>query len=123
MAEETQTQTYTGGCHCGAIRFTVESAPITAAVECNCSHCAKKGLLLAFVPRSQFRLTEGEDKFTEYHFNKKKIDHRFCSICGVQPFAYGEDSDGNKLACLNVRCIDDIDLEALQRNKVNGKDF
>lgn len=116
-------QTYFGGCHCGAVRFEAKSAPITSVLECNCSHCAKKGLLLTFIPRSQFTLTEGEGDLTEYRFNNKTIAHQFCSICGVQPFAFGQDREGNENACLNVRCVDDIDLDTLERTSFNGRDM
>ena len=61
-------ETYEGGCHCGAVRFSCE-ADLSTVLECNCSHCSKKGFLLVFVPQQQFRLTSGEDKLTEYRFN------------------------------------------------------
>ena len=42
------TRTYTGGCHCGMVRFecTTDLAMVTA---CNCSICTKKGLHFAFL--------------------------------------------------------------------------
>ena len=52
-------ETYEGGCHCGAVRFSCE-ADLSTVLECNCSHCSKKGFLLVFVPQQQFRLTSGE---------------------------------------------------------------
>jgi hypothetical protein len=36
--------TYTGGCHCGAVRFEVDVEE-HRAVECNCSICTKKGFI------------------------------------------------------------------------------
>ena len=36
---------YKGSCHCGAIAFQVEAEP-GPAIECNCSHCGRKGYLL-----------------------------------------------------------------------------
>lgn len=120
MTEETKT--YTGGCHCGAVRFEVQSTPFTSAMECNCSHCSVKGLLLSFVPREQFTLIQGEDTLTEYRFNNKVIAHQFCNVCGVQPFAYGSDPEGNEMACINLRCIDDLDTDSLERQSFNGKE-
>jgi len=46
---------HTGSCHCGQVSFEVEGDP-QQVMECNCSHCSRKGYLLWFVPREQFRL-------------------------------------------------------------------
>ena len=43
-----------GSCHCGQIRFEVEGT-YGDVVECNCSHCSRKGYLLWFVPRDKLR--------------------------------------------------------------------
>lgn len=112
----------TGGCHCGAIRYKA-SGDFSTAMECNCSHCSKKGFLLAFVPRGQFELTNGEGEFTTYHFNKGAIDHNFCKTCGVQAFGYGVGPDGNQMAAVNLRCADGIDLSALEVTPVDGKSY
>ena len=39
-----------GSCHCGKITLTLD-AEATKAMECTCSHCSRKGYLLAFYPR------------------------------------------------------------------------
>lgn len=117
------TKTHQGGCHCKAVRYEAELDLTQPVLECNCSHCAAKGMLLAFVPRDKARVTQGEENLTEYRFNTQKIAHLFCTTCGVQPLAHGADSEGNPLMCINVRTIDDVDLDALERKPVNGKDF
>ncbi|MEK7181858.1 MAG: GFA family protein, partial [Patescibacteria group bacterium] len=96
---------YTGGCHCGAVKYEVET-DLSEVMDCNCSHCAKKGFLLAFVPADQFQLLSGEESLTEYRFNKKAIAHLFCSICGVQSFGRGSGPDGKEVVALNARCLD-----------------
>ena len=111
-----------GSCHCGAVTFTAEGE-IDQAIECNCSHCSRKGLLLWFVPRDAFALTAGQDKLTTYTFNKHVIEHQFCSNCGCQPFSLGSKPDGSKMAAINVRCVDGVDLADLKRVPVNGKEF
>lgn len=112
-------ESYEGGCHCGAVRFTCE-AELSSVIECNCSHCQKKGLLLVFTPRDRFRLTQGEDKLTEYRFNTRTIAHQFCSVCGVQAHAFGAEPGGKEMAAVNVRCLDGVDLASLKRTPYDG---
>ena len=116
-------QTHHGSCHCGAVAFTAELDLGKPVIECNCSHCEAKGLLLAFIPRTQFALTSGEDELMGYQFGKKSIDHQFCRICGVQPFAYGQMKDGTPTAAINVRTLKDVDLTALERKPFDGRSF
>ena len=111
-----------GSCHCGAVKFTAQGE-IDQAIECNCSHCSRKGFLLWFVPRDSFAITSGEENLTTYTFNKHAIQHQFCSTCGCQAFGLGSMPDGTKMAAINVRCVDDIDLAAVKRVPVNGKEF
>lgn len=114
-------KTYHGRCHCKAITYEA-SLELESAIECNCSHCARKGLLLVFVPRDQFVLHSGEALLTEYRFNTKQIKHLFCSRCGVESFAYGKDAEGNDIVSVNVRSLEEIDMELLTRIPYNGKD-
>lgn len=114
--------TIVGGCHCGAVRYEAE-ADLRNVVECNCSHCQTKGFILAFTPSEKFRLISGEKKLTEYRFNKHAIAHRFCSDCGVQPFGLGSQPDGQQMAAINLRCVDDLDLATLEPQKIDGKNF
>ncbi|MHA6723106.1 GFA family protein [Sphingomonas sp. RS2018] len=114
---------YSGSCHCGAVAFTVDMEPPTTAMSCNCSHCRRKGFLLTFVPGDVFAVTRGEESLTDYHFNRHAITHRFCTICGAQPFAAGKTPDGAATAAVNLRCEPDLDLDALEIQKVDGASF
>ena len=112
--------THTGGCHCGNVRYEVEME-IGEVIECNCSHCQIKGMLLSFVPAGQFSLLSGEDALSEYRFNKHVIEHPFCSICGVEPFGRGTSPDGVATVAINVRTIDNVDISALTRVPFDGR--
>jgi hypothetical protein len=109
-----------GSCHCGRIAFEVEGEP-QSVLECNCSYCSRKGSLLWFVPRGKFTLTTPESDLSTYLFNKHVIRHHFCATCGCEPFAFGRDPKGNDLAAVNVRCLEDVDLSALQRVPYDGR--
>ena len=115
------TQTYTGGCQCGKVRYQVHM-DIGEVLECNCSRCARLGSLLAFTSASQFKLLSGEGDLTQFRFNRHMIEHQFCSSCGIQSFALGvHPKSGEKVAAINVRCVDGIDVDALKIRKVDGR--
>lgn len=110
----------TGSCHCGKVKYEVELDLGKPVVDCNCSYCERKGTLLSFVPQSAFLLAEGGQHLTKYHFNTGKIEHSFCSSCGVQCFGMADGPDGPTVA-VNVRTIDGIDLGALTRVSFDGR--
>ena len=114
---------YQGSCHCGRVTFEVEGDTPGEAMSCNCSHCRRKGFLLAFVPASSFSLTGGTDSLETYTFNTHRLRHRFCRTCGVQPFAEGSSADGTETRAVNLRCVPSVDLDALSITPVNGADF
>jgi hypothetical protein len=115
-------QKYTGGCHCGKVRYEV-SLDLGNVISCNCSICAKKGTLLTFTKADEFKLLQGDQDLTDYQFNTKNIHHTFCSTCGVTSFARGNGPDGTPMAAINARCLDDVDLNALNVTPVDGKKF
>ena len=111
---------YSGSCHCGKIAYQVEGE-IDRVIDCNCSHCSRKGYLLWFVPRESVSFERGEEELAAYTFNRHAIEHRFCPTCGTAPLAFGERPPGTKLAAINVRCLDGVDLAALETVKVDGR--
>ena len=121
-AKQTDTgkQTYTGSCHCGAVRYEAE-AEISGVVACNCSFCQKKGTLLAFTGEEDFHLTEGADRIAEYRFNRHVIGHIFCTTCGVEPFARGVRPDGVPMVALNVRCLDGVEPDSFPVRQFDGR--
>ena len=113
--------THTGSCHCGQIKFEVEGT-FDTAMECNCSHCSRKGYLLWFVPRTQFTLQSPESAVAIYTFNKHAIKHHFCPSCGCAPFGLGA-SRGTEMAAINVRCLEGVELQSIKRQFVDGRSF
>jgi hypothetical protein len=98
-----QNITYTGGCHCGAVRFQVV-VDNHRVEDCNCSICRQKGFLHLIIPPEKFTLLQGEAELTTYKFNTGIAQHKFCRICGIHPF-YIPRSHPNCID-INVRCLD-----------------
>jgi hypothetical protein len=113
---------YEGGCHCGRVRYTVITA-LTPVISCNCSICSKRGSLLTFVPAGQFEYVKGSDAdLTEYQFNKHVIRHLFCPVCGILPYARGTPPGAKQeMVAINVRCLDDVDVKALEITEFDGR--
>jgi len=96
---------YRGGCHCGAVRFEVEAPERMLVQDCNCSLCAMTGFLHLIVPKSKFRLVQGEENITTYTFNTGVAKHTFCRTCGIKSF-YVPRSNPDGID-VNVRCLDE----------------
>ncbi|MBK4215761.1 GFA family protein [Paracoccus caeni] len=110
-------QHYSGSCQCGSVAFVVD-ADLDSSVTCNCSRCQRLGWVLTFVPKAAFTLTK-DGPVTEYRFNKEAISHRFCPVCGIEAFAFGE-RDGAEMVAVNVNCLDGVDPRALSPRHVDG---
>ncbi|MBI4984543.1 MAG: GFA family protein [Rhodocyclales bacterium] len=111
---------YKGSCHCGRIAFEVEG-DIGQVMACNCSMCSRKGSLLWFVPRDALRLLTPEEDLGTYTFNKHVIKHRLCPTCGIHAFGEGSDPAGKRMAAINARCLEGIDLSALSVKHFDGR--
>ena len=115
-----EAKSYTGGCHCGAVRYEA-TTDLATVISCNCSHCSKKGYLLTFIEPSAMKVLAGGDLQTEYQFNKHVIHHLFCKVCGVASYATGKKPDGKEMVAINVRCLDGVDVGALKLTHFDGK--
>jgi len=116
-------QTYSGGYQCGRVRYEA-SLDLGKVMACNCSRCGRLGRLLAFAPPEDFKLVSGEDSLTKFNFNKNIIDHLFCATCGVQSFSRGRrPGDGALMYAVNARCLDDVNVDALNVKQFDGKNL
>lgn len=110
-----------GSCHCGKVAFEAEGE-IDGALACNCSICRRKGSLLWFVPKTQFRLLTPQDAAATYHFNKHLIAHRFCPVCGIHPYAEAvHPKTGQPTAAVNIRCLEGVDLDSIPVTHFDGR--
>ncbi len=112
--------TYTGGCHCGAVRFRV-TTDLSGILDCNCSICAKKGFLHLIVEPSQFELLTDATALSTYTFGTGTAKHLFCATCGMHPY-YIPRSHPDKID-VNVRCIEGLDVAKLEITPYDGRNW
>jgi hypothetical protein len=114
----------TGGCHCGAIRFTAVIDLDAPTISCNCSILTKSRARLAPIPKTDFLLESGDDFITEYRFGARGITHCFCRQCGVKRHGrvMGESGE-DELIAVSVQCLDLAPgaLEAVPRSYHDGR--
>ncbi len=108
---------YQGSCHCGAVRFEIET-DFPELTMCDCSICRKKNALMVKVHESQFTLLAGELALTEYQFHTKTARHYFCKNCGIYPF-HRKRVTPDHLG-INVFCLDDFDPAGIQVRQAVG---
>lgn len=109
---------FEGSCHCGAIRFTIDSH-ITELTTCDCSICQRKNAVMTQVHESEFELLCGEESLTLYQFHTNTAKHYFCKTCGVYPFhrkRVAPDSYG-----INVFCLDGFEPADYPLRRTDGK--
>jgi len=95
-----------GSCHCGAVRFAIET-DFPELTTCDCSICRRKNALMVKVPESAFTLLTGDESLTAYRFHSHTATHYFCQVCGIYPFhrkRVTPDHFG-----INVCCLDGFD--------------
>ena len=112
--------TYTGGCHCGAVKFRV-TTDLSVILDCNCSICTKKGFLYLIVEPEKFELLTDRKALSTYTFGTGTAKHHFCATCGMHPF-YIPRSHPDKID-VNVRCIDGLDLGSLEITPYDGQNW
>lgn len=111
---------YAGSCHCGAVRFEVDTE-ICDLYTCDCSLCRKRGATMTSVREDRFRLVAGEDKLTLYQWNMRIARHYFCSVCGIYPFHRKRSMPDHY--GVNIACLDDFDPAGMSVRRADGKDM
>jgi len=81
------TQPYTGGCACGAIRYSIVHAPVFQN-HCQCRDCQRRsgtghGSWLTFPASSEMQIT-GEAAHWDVAADSGNVkSHAFCPVCGT----------------------------------------
>ncbi len=116
-----QTIVHRGGCHCGAVRFEIETAPTVEVSRCNCSICTMTGFAHLIVPAARFRLLRGDDALSLYQFNTRTARHLFCRHCGIKSY-YVPRSNPDGFS-VNFNCLDEPHFESVRFSDFDGRDW
>jgi hypothetical protein len=115
-------KTYTGSCHCGAVRFEADLDLTQPSFRCNCSICRRTRFWPAVAKEGEFRLLAGEKELTEYRFNTRKNIHYFCRHCGVRAFGVGTETPIGKMYGVNLGCLEGVSEAELSRIPITYTD-
>jgi hypothetical protein len=110
-------KTYRGSCHCGKIRFEIDT-DLDHVRVCDCSMCRRRGALLHRVDEGSFRLLSPLSDLALYQWHTKTAKDYFCPTCGIQPFRRPRTAPDQW--SINVRCLEGVDLDALPVRLTHG---
>jgi hypothetical protein len=118
-------KTYTGSCHCKAVRFECDLDLASGTTRCNCTFCRKARFWMALAKAEDFRLLQGAEALVDYqHVPEGKAEPflhlSFCGRCGMRPFSRGGYLPALKSSffAVNLGCLDDVDDAELARSPV-----
>ena len=115
-------KTYSGSCHCGAVRFQADIDLSHGTTKCNCSLCTKARAWFVVVKAAQVRLLAGEDALAHYQWTppgkpRPALHYHFCKTCGIRIFARGNNASlGGAFYAVAVGALDDAEPDELARS-------
>lgn len=119
------TQTYTGSCHCGEVRFEADLDLSEGSGKCNCSICSKTRNWSASMKPEAFRLLSEADAVSDYQFGTDSVHWPFCKRCGVRSYGHGDIPEmGGKFYSVQLACLDGVPAQTLADTPVrfaNGR--
>ena len=91
-----------GSCHCGAVSFTLTTAP-QQVTDCNCSICRRYGTLWAYYPLAQVQF--GSLPATDtYIWGDRGLTFHRCRTCGCVTHWQALDPTHDRMA-INARLL------------------
>ncbi len=106
-----------GSCHCGAVRFTLETAPETVT-DCTCSICRRYGVLWAYYRPGQVRFEPSVLPTDTYIWGDRGLYFHRCRTCGCVTHWAAVDPAYDRMA-VNARLLD---LDVLAHARVRHLD-
>ncbi|KAJ1338501.1 GFA family protein [Microdochium nivale] len=126
---EKSSETYTGGCHCGYVKYSLALSPPLykrRVNSCNCSVCTRLGYLLLYPEDKDVTWLNGSfERMSRYRFNTKQKDQLFCPKCGtslgIDFREWHRESLGKRLFGISARTIDNVQLDKLNISPSDGQ--
>jgi hypothetical protein len=110
-------KTHAGSCHCGAIKFEIDS-DLAEFTKCDCTLCVKKNAVMVKVHENDFRLVAGKEHLGLYQWNTKVARHHFCKICGIYTFHHKRVTP--EFLGINVFCLGEAEIATVPVIEVDG---
>ena len=98
-------RTYSGACHCGAIRGTPAATKPAAELQvraCQCGFCTRHGAMTVSDPAGRAIFEIERAALTKYQFGTRTGTSLLCARCGMYAGVMLED-EGRVWSVLNVR--------------------
>jgi hypothetical protein len=100
---------YTGACHCGAVKISLKSTRTPqdiGARACQCSFCRLHGASWASDPTGELQIdTQGHALL--YKMGTRSAEFVICANCGVASAATWICDDGRSLAVFRAECMEE----------------
>ena len=100
-----------GGCHCGNLRYTLETALALDALPlraCQCTFCRLHGARSTSDPAGAIRFEVRDPaRLTRYRFGLRTADFLVCAHCGIYVGALMRDG-GAHYAIVNANTFDEV---------------
>lgn len=105
-------QMHTGGCHCGALRWSLESARAAAELvprACDCDFCTRHRAAWVSDPEGLLTVRARPDDVQHYRQGSGQAEFLICRHCGVLVAVSARMSEGRDKAAVNRNAFDQPD--------------
>jgi hypothetical protein len=108
-----------GSCHCGDVRWQIDSMPEGATV-CNCTVCRRYGVLWAYDWDGEGIRVSGPTR--AYLRGEREIEFHFCPTCGCVAFwrATLVDDAGRRRIAVNLRLAEPEQVATIPIDRFDG---
>ena len=109
---------WNGSCHCGAVRFRVETE-VKETTSCDCSLCSRKNAVMLQVHHTGMTILAGQDQLGLYQWNTGVARHHFCNVCGIYTF-HRKRSVPDAFG-VNIFCLEGFDRMGVPHRQADGR--
>ena len=105
-------------CHCGAVRFSLATAPETVT-DCNCSICRRYGVLWAYFSPDQVQFEPAVPSTDTYSWGVRGLSFHRCKTCGCVTHWSAVDPAQHRMG-VNARLLDPAVLAQARVRHLDG---